>query len=640
MIISSPVISPIVSGILGFLGNRIRRILFVLSQLTVTQTPGTGGATVWVRDSTGALVLKTLPSGTAAFPGLFYAETVADGATPGSELCQNGGFDADTSWTKEAAWTISDGVLKCSATGDTQYLSQPITFVYGAVYELKYDLLQDTLSGSGFGLSNRGPVVGACSLPRNIGINSFTFTAATSASIISFYASMTNSGDGFALIDNMSIKRVTPRFLPNLPDGTPCHPTYTLEGKTFYHQYPAWTAGETVAAGAKRNKDGVWLECTVGGTCGTTLTVPAIGASVVDGGATWLREATNYYASGEGRVLTEPGATNKVTCRKQNPVDLSNTVKTGDTQATLSIVDDAAALAVAGLSKVCTSGKVYKIDHSVGSSWSEVDLSGAVGNVNPHVATAYVRTNGGEAQFRFGLVTGTKFSNTAYQKVTFNRTPTSTSETIAILAEIGTVVYFILPALVEAATMPSIPLYPTDTLSAVTRTASIITAPVASVIPASGNDFWMLIEGEVTRKLGIHNVLVSAVGTTDELRIYLDGSTGVFTVQHKIAGVSDYPSLSAITPVANIPTKIKAIVRKSSVSGLGLFAAGASNKHPEILSSFGDLMVSTCYIGSRSGKEYHTNGTLNIQSFPSQITDANAQAYLAGTKTLQEVLYG
>lgn len=55
----------------------------------------------------------------------------AGGPTIGPELVTNGGFAADTNWTKGTGETISGGVLNCNQAGASNLASQSITLSAG-----------------------------------------------------------------------------------------------------------------------------------------------------------------------------------------------------------------------------------------------------------------------------------------------------------------------------------------------------------------------------------------------------------------------------------------------------------------------------------------------------------------------------
>ncbi|TPQ49934.1 hypothetical protein C2U72_15935 [Prosthecomicrobium hirschii] len=195
-------------------------------------------------------------------------------------------------------------------------------------------------------------------------------------------------------------------------------------------------------------------------------------------------EARIDWSSGAAELLLEGAATNKITARKHNPLDTSNLTKTGDAAAVLSVVDDSAALAAAGLSAICTAGTVYRLDNSAGSGAAWAKVSGAVGNANAHSFGVYARRTGAAASvFLTGGTGSAAVAGSAYAWTgSANVTPAGTGAVLEIGANAGSVVHFILPQLVEAVSQGSI--IPGDTLAAVTRTTDLcqIAAGAAAAI--------------------------------------------------------------------------------------------------------------------------------------------------------------
>lgn len=142
---------------------------------------------------------------------------------------------------------------------------------------------------------------------------------------------------------------------------------------------------------------------------------------------------------------------NKVTARTANPVDLTNVSKSGDAAATLTVVNDAAALAAAGLDKLCTLGNVYKLDNSAGAGSAWALFEGQTGNTNAHAATMMMRTTGGLARIESNGGTGSSAFSAplGYTRLTATFAPTATGR-LQVAVQAGAVAYFILPDLREA----------------------------------------------------------------------------------------------------------------------------------------------------------------------------------------------
>ncbi|HEV7293104.1 MAG TPA: hypothetical protein VGN79_12365 [Devosia sp.] len=180
--------------------------------------------------------------------------------------------------------------------------------------------------------------------------------------------------------------------------------------------------------------------------------------------------AANVLARSALGLQTVPTRVNKCTNRNANPVDLTNVSKAGDAAAVLSVVDDVAALAAAGLSGICTSGKVYKFDNSAGTGDAFLIVSGQVGNTNTHIVSAFVR--GSEA--RIYATTGADGAydfpaSDSYRRVSAVINPTATTRQLSFYVRAGRTVYVILNQLEEGsfATPPIV-----TSGSAVTRTGN------------------------------------------------------------------------------------------------------------------------------------------------------------------------
>lgn len=179
-----------------------------------------------------------------------------------------------------------------------------------------------------------------------------------------------------------------------------------------------------------------------------------------------------------GNVLNEAASTNKCTNFNANPTDLTNVTKGGDAAATLTVVDDSAALAAAGLDQVCSSGKVYKLDNSAGSSDATAQPAGQTGNTNQHTVSAFWRGSGTGIIRLAGTVLASKPIPSAYERtVAENVTPVDAFRNAFVVASPGAVIYFILNQLEESDTV-STPIVVAG--SSVTRPADVTASVVAS----------------------------------------------------------------------------------------------------------------------------------------------------------------
>lgn len=158
-------------------------------------------------------------------------------------------------------------------------------------------------------------------------------------------------------------------------------------------------------------------------------------------------------------LLLEGAITNKNTNYNANPTATTSFSTSGDAAGTLSVVDDTAALAAAGLDLLCTSGKVFCANNSAGSTDYTVSLPGTTGNTNKHSASVYIRSPHGGTVCTIALngspvsITG----NATYQRYKHeNQTPGSSSQRTVMVVPAGKTVYFILYQLEENAFSTSV----------------------------------------------------------------------------------------------------------------------------------------------------------------------------------------
>lgn len=143
---------------------------------------------------------------------------------------------------------------------------------------------------------------------------------------------------------------------------------------------------------------------------------------------------------------------NKVTARNANPVDLTNLglINATNGLATLTVVNDAAALAAASLDKICTLGKVYKLDNTLGDTAAHANVAAAAGNLNTHFVTAWIR---GSGQGRIAISNAAPaYANlpAGFTKTQVSLTPLAVGDVFRASAQPGAIIYFILPDFREA----------------------------------------------------------------------------------------------------------------------------------------------------------------------------------------------
>ncbi|MFZ5585462.1 MAG: hypothetical protein ACOZHQ_05990 [Thermodesulfobacteriota bacterium] len=150
-----------------------------------------------------------------------------------------------------------------------------------------------------------------------------------------------------------------------------------------------------------------------------------------------------------------PLTTNKFTNHNANPFDLTNMTKYGDAAASLSVVDDSAALQAAGLKWLCSSGRAYRLDNSGGASRAYARFGGLVGDTNPHSVSVWMRAAAGQGNLQAATSGASVWLNPPVADPDYQRykkenwTPGVSTDYVQVVAEPGGVVYFILNQLEE-----------------------------------------------------------------------------------------------------------------------------------------------------------------------------------------------
>lgn len=274
-----------------------------------------------------------------------------------------------------------------------------------------------------------------------------------------------------------------------------------------------------------------------------------------------------YGAAFKG-YLNEPARTNKVTCRRHNPTDTSNTLKAGDAAAVSSVVNDAAALATAKLDAICTNGNVYELDNTAGVTSAYMTLSGSVGNLNPHALSVYARvvSGGGVARLEMGGGGGpVSFAGSSqYTRLVSVVTPDTTARSLVILVGAGVKARFILPQMEEGTFATSV--IPGDTLATVTRAATVYQRPTAGVLRANDWGVWgRVVPGSTSIATNVDTLLSSYIDNNNYFRAIAYNASVRFG--KKVAGVL-YEPASNYGPVANTPFEYQMF--QSSTIGMGV----------------------------------------------------------------------
>lgn len=354
-----------------------------------------------------------------------------------------------------------------------------------------------------------------------------------------------------------------------------------------------------------------------------------------NGTATALDLANNViqFATGVPRItnrgiLVEEARTNKCTSHNANPTEAAgfvgnpvNMSKSGDAAGVLSVVDDAAALAAAGLSGACTSGKVYKLDNTAGVANAIASTNGTVGNVNAHAFSCYARATAGSGSVgRSGSSVGAAtFSSSVYARASAVLTPTGTTEVLRVQALPGAVVYFILAQLEEGAFATS-PIITTG--AAGTRGAD--TAGVA--IPEVTWPVTLVVSYRPFATTGFPNIIGLSDGTiNNRTGIYLEPGARFPYANLVTAGVNqgDVSASSAYTlgEQSTVAVRLQAGSRRIAQNG----ALGALDTNDTLPSGLTVLNIGRDGVGNNPGNM--VIGRIRI--LPYAATDAQLQALTA-----------
>lgn len=168
-----------------------------------------------------------------------------------------------------------------------------------------------------------------------------------------------------------------------------------------------------------------------------------------------LDESWKYFGIHQPAITdrglsTEKRTSNKCANFNANPTDLSGVSLSGAPEATLSVLDDSAAITAAGLGEVCTSGTAFQIDNSAGAGAAIVSIAGVTGDTETHILSCYVRGGAGSIGLS-GMSTQSFAPSSAYVRTSHAMTPDLPSRSMQVSADAGEVVYFVLNQLEEGA---------------------------------------------------------------------------------------------------------------------------------------------------------------------------------------------
>ncbi len=262
------------------------------------------------------------------------------------------------------------------------------------------------------------------------------------------------------------------------------------------------------------------------------------------------------HVGGASRLVLESALTNKLLCRKHNPVDLAQLSMGGDASAVLSLVDDRTALTAAGLSAVCSNGMVYKVSNAAGTTTAILAFNGAVGNTNVHCVQAWMRGTG-IVDLRLADASASvsvPLTPNWVQYQSGGGTPTATNMTMRVMIPAGAIVYLILPGLYEQPFAPHAPVIG-DTTAAASRTVESFRLPAGLETAMQGSAGTVLVR-MTARRTGT---------SSSDLPVVLGGPA------HPIIGARS--TLSIRTSLDGTGTLDASLGSGSPLSGLGAAVA-------------------------------------------------------------------
>lgn len=240
---------------------------------------------------------------------------------------------------------------------------------------------------------------------------------------------------------------------------------------------------------------------------GGVLTITGDAQLIDDGFGRHSAITANGLRLSRAGLMDRMAGGNKCLNHNANPTDLTGLYTGGDAAAVLSVVDDSAALAAAGLSGICTSGMVYKLDNSAGTGAAQAIVNGFAGTANQHTLSGYFRGTGNGANLHSGYEQGPLITLTdAYQRSAFHTSTNETLRTYWVRVKPGAVVHFILNQMEEL---------PYLTEPVVTTGSAVALAATRTVLPFAGGGFAFAAEMDLR---GMRS------GAVDGLLMWSDGS--------------------------------------------------------------------------------------------------------------------
>ena len=315
------------------------------------------------------------------------------------------------------------------------------------------------------------------------------------------------------------------------------------------------------------------------------------------------------------------GTTNKCINYNAAPTDLTNVYKIGDAAATLTVVDDTAALRAAGFGALIDAGKmngkVYKLDNSAGSGDAYVSFAGNPGNTNTQTFSVFRRGGTGAINMGSAYPTGLP-SSAAYRRETLSGVPTNSTTVPYLRADIGQVVYFILNQLEEKtyATNPVIVAGASASRGAatpaITGLSSILTPP-----------FTLVAVANLSALDNVDRRFATLQGASEQNRIVISRNNANSLLGSNL--VSDVVTTVGSAGGYSGPRLVKNAIRVRSTEET--FAIDGSVKAPVTVGV--PVALANLWLGVRSTGASHLNSPLLFAGIAPDLTDAELQALTA-----------
>lgn len=311
------------------------------------------------------------------------------------------------------------------------------------------------------------------------------------------------------------------------------------------------------------------------------LGTPADTAAADDTGSASLISLTKRLLSKLPTLGAKNGAGSvSVVSATDDPVSVNLGAK-ADAAATLTVVDDPVAIADAGLTSLVPSGKVWKLDNSLGTGTARIAFDGQTNNTLTNTVSAYIRGSAGYIGYNSGSTAQkTAFvASASYVRRTHTASPDAATRTSQILANPGDVVYFILPQMEDG---------------------NVATDPIVTQgsVTSAGSPFTIVAQADFPNLDGQSIYLCSvAAGTSSNDRLVLDRTNGNTSRGLMITGAVSQPSNGS-----------------GSKTGARVLRIASRNRNSEQRNAFDNTLVATTSIIPATGLDTMNVGVNQVRS--------------------------